>query len=195
MASTENQQPNVKFVPDEHNTLQKHVFFFDRNQDGIVYPWETFKGFRAIGAGLPLSTVAALFINIGLSRKTRPGKSFSPLFPIEVRNIQRSKHGSDTGVYDQEGRFVPQKFEEIFKKYAHSHQNALTSQELSAMLKANREPKDYGGWIGAWAEWKILYYLCKNKEGLLTRDTIRAVYDGTLFEQMESDRASAKKKA
>lgn len=54
------------------NVLQKHVAFFDRNKDGVVYPWETFTGFRAIGANLLLSTVSAAFINIGLSSKTRP---------------------------------------------------------------------------------------------------------------------------
>ena len=43
-------------------------------------------------------------------------------------------------------RFVQQKFEEIFHKHARTHPNALTSDELSEMLKANREPKDYAGW-------------------------------------------------
>ncbi|XP_042498058.1 probable peroxygenase 5 [Macadamia integrifolia] len=172
--------------------LQKHAAFFDRNKDGLIYPWETFKGFRAIGSGIPLSTVAAIFVNVALSGKTRSGK-FSPLFPIEVRNVQRGKHGSDSGVYDTEGRFVPEKFEQIFNKHAHTNPNALTSKELSEMLKDNRVPKDYLGWLGAWIEWKVLYSLGKDEDGLLHKDTIRGVYDGTLFEKLEEKKAAHKK--
>ena len=49
--------------------------------------------------------------------------------------------------------------------------------------------------VASYAEWKILYGLCKDKNGLLHRDTVRAVYDGSLFENMEKERTSAKKKA
>ncbi|KAG7030592.1 putative peroxygenase 4 [Cucurbita argyrosperma subsp. argyrosperma] len=178
----------------EKNVLQKHVAFFDRNHDGVVYPWETFKGFRAIGAGLFLSSVSAFFINIGLSSKTRPGKCPNFLFPIVIKNIHLAKHGSDSGVYDSEGRFVALKFEEIFKKHALTYPDALTEKELKAMLKANREPKDYKGWIGAWAEWTALYILCKDENGLLTKQTVKGVYDGSLFEHMEKHRVSKKKK-
>ncbi|CAL1408189.1 unnamed protein product [Linum trigynum] len=181
-----------KFVPNEHNVLQKHVMFFDRNHDGIIYPWETFQGFRAIGCGFLLSSAAAIFINLGLSSKTRPGRFPSLLLPIEIRNIQRSKHGSDSGAYDSEGRFVPAKFEEIFAKHARSHPNALTSDELGEMLKHNREPKDYAGWLASYSEWKILFLLAKDKDGLLHKDTARAVYDGSLFEHMERERQSSK---
>ncbi|KAK6146736.1 hypothetical protein DH2020_020605 [Rehmannia glutinosa] len=177
---------------DETNVLQKHVMFFDRNNDGIIYPSETFQGFREIGCGLLLSSVAAVFINLGLSGKTRPGKPFSIHFPIEVKNIHMAKHGSDSGVYDKEGRFVPSKFEEIFSKHAHTRPNALTSDELKSLLKSNREPKDYGGWLAGFTEWKILYSLCKDKEGLLHKDIVRAVYDGSLFERMAKEKASKK---
>ncbi|XP_051144825.1 probable peroxygenase 4 isoform X2 [Andrographis paniculata] len=177
----------------EPSALQKHVMFFDRNNDGVIYPSETFQGFRAIGCGLALSSAAAAFINLGLSRKTRPGKPFSFHFPIEVENIQLGKHGSDSDVYDKEGRFVPSKFEEIFAKHAKTHPQALTSDELKSFLKSNREPKDYAGWLAAFTEWKILYILCKDKNGLLHKDTVRAVYDGSLFERMEKEHASSKK--
>ncbi|XP_040860851.1 probable peroxygenase 4 [Glycine max] len=70
--SNNNQEVDEKPIPHDQNVLQKHVAFFDRNHDGIIYPWETFQGFRAIGCGYLLSSVAAIFINGGLSQKTRP---------------------------------------------------------------------------------------------------------------------------
>ncbi|KAI3963565.1 hypothetical protein MKW92_012431 [Papaver armeniacum] len=176
------------------NALQKHVAFFDRNNDGVIYPWETFQGCRAIGLGIGLSTLAAVLINMGLSRKTRPGKFPNLLFPIEVQNIVNCKHTSDCGVYDAEGNFDPAKFEEIFQKHSHTTANALTADELSGMMKANRVPKDYHGWIGSWVEWKIFFHVCKDKNGLLQKETIRACYTGDLFEQMEQERACEKKR-
>ncbi|CAK9150322.1 unnamed protein product [Ilex paraguariensis] len=136
-----------------------------------------------------IGTMTELFI----LRKHLKGKFPSLLFPIEVKNIQKAKHGSDSGVYDTEGRFVPSKFEEIFSKHAHNNSDALTSDELMGMLKANRVPKDFGGWLAAYTEWKILYVLCKDKNGLLQKDTIRAVYDGSLFEKMVKEKASSGK--
>ncbi|KAJ9153054.1 hypothetical protein P3X46_026543 [Hevea brasiliensis] len=196
---TSDKQEKGKFMPNDQNVLQKHVFFFDRNHDGIVYPWETFQGFRSIGCGVLFSVASALFINIGLSQKTRPGKYPSLLFPIEVQNIHLGKHGSDSGVYDKNGKFLHEKFEAIFRKYAHTHPNALTSGELMAMLRANREFKDYTGWIASWTEWKTLYVLCKDSDGLLQKETVKAAYDGSLFEHLEKQRAaaatSAKKRA
>uniref|UniRef100_A0A0D9WNY1 EF-hand domain-containing protein n=1 Tax=Leersia perrieri TaxID=77586 RepID=A0A0D9WNY1_9ORYZ len=179
----------------EMTPLQKHVAFFDRNKDGIIYPSETYEGFRAIGAGVLLSAVSAVFINGGLGPKTVPENTKTGMkLPIYVKNIHKGKHGSDSGVYDENGRFVPEKFEEIFKKHAHTRPDALTGKELKELLQANREPKDFKGWLGGFTEWKVLYHLCKGKDGFLHKDTVRAVYDGSLFVKMEQERQSAKKK-
>ncbi|GMN38478.1 hypothetical protein TIFTF001_007706 [Ficus carica] len=151
-------------------------------------------GCRAIGCGYALSTFAAFFFNTGLSGKTRPGKLPNPLLPIEIKNIHLGKHGSDTDAYDNEGRFVPSKFEEIFKKHAHTYPDALTADELNELLKANREPKDFAGRIAAQFEWKTLYLLAKDENGLLHKDRVRAVFDGTLFQQLEKENSASKRK-
>uniref|UniRef100_M8CN42 Caleosin n=1 Tax=Aegilops tauschii TaxID=37682 RepID=M8CN42_AEGTA len=113
-------------------------------------------------------------------------------FPIYVKTIQQGKHGSDTDVYDTNGRFVPEKFEEIFKKHAHTRPDALTSKELGEMLKANRDPKDFKGRVGAFGEWRLLYALCKDKEGFLHKETVKAVYDGSVFEKLEQEKKESK---
>ncbi|MFS8029073.1 putative plant seed peroxygenase [Helianthus anomalus] len=101
------EEPVSEVINNDQNVLQKHVEFFDRNNDGVIYPRETFQGFRAIGCGILLSSFAAVFINVGLSGKTRPGKRYpNLLFPIHIANIKMAKHGSDSGVYDAHGRYV-----------------------------------------------------------------------------------------
>ena len=39
-------------------------------------------------------------------------------FPIYVDRMHRTKHGSDAGVFDSEGRFINPSFEAIFSKHA-----------------------------------------------------------------------------
>lgn len=46
--------------------------------------------------------------------------------------------------------------------------------------------------VAAYSEWMILYILCKDKQGLLHKETIKAVYDGSLFEQMAKEKACKK---
>lgn len=172
--------------------LQRHAMFFDVNHDGLVYPSETFKGCRRLGVGIFLSTATAIFVNGALSRRTRPGKGFSFSFPIEVKNIKTAKHGSDTDVFDTEGRFVESKFEDIFAKHAKTNKDYLTSDELNKMLKANRDPKDYLAWFAAFTEWRLLFALAKDKQGVLQKETLKGFYDGSLFYKIAEKIASKK---
>ncbi|TVU47892.1 hypothetical protein EJB05_07508 [Eragrostis curvula] len=173
------------------SVLQQHAAFFDRNGDGVIHPWETFKGLRAIGCSFPVSLFFAFFINLALSYPTQPGWLPSPLLSIHIKNIHKGKHGSDSETYDTEGRFVPSKFDAVFSKYGQTHPNALTQDELNLMLKANRNMYDFVGWVAASAEWKLLYNVAKDKDGLLQRETVRGVFDGSLFERLQHDKKSS----
>ncbi|XP_044436298.1 probable peroxygenase 5 [Triticum aestivum] len=190
------EEPSMADVYSGHELtpLQKHAAFFDQNRDDIIYPSETYQGLHAIGCGVVVSTAGAVFINGLHAAKTVPANVKPPAFkfPIYVKTIQQGKHGSDTDVYDTNGRFVPEKFEEIFKKHAHTRPDALTSKELGEMLKANRDPKDFKGRVGAFGEWRLLYFLCKDKEGFLHKETMKAVYDGSVFEKLEREKKQAK---
>ncbi|KAG8059519.1 hypothetical protein GUJ93_ZPchr0002g24750 [Zizania palustris] len=170
--------------------LQKHAGFFDRDNDGVVTLSETYEGFRALGIGTALSSLSAAFINGALSSKTRPENATSS-FDIYIENIQKGIHGSDTGAYDAEGRFVAEKIDEIFAKHSKTVPDALTSSEIDELLQANRKPGDYDGWVGATMEWKMLYKLGKDEDGLLHKDAVREVYDGSLFAKLVQKRGSA----
>uniref|UniRef100_A0ACD5ZE82 Uncharacterized protein n=1 Tax=Avena sativa TaxID=4498 RepID=A0ACD5ZE82_AVESA len=167
--------------------LQKHAAFFDANNDGVVSFSETYDAFRSFGFGIVASTLSATFINAGLCPMTRPENDTSRM-SVYIENIHKGIHGSDSGAYDSQGRFVPEKFEAIFAKHAKTVPDALTSDEVGELISANRQPSDYAGWAGAEAEWKMLYSIGKDKDGLLRKDTVRSVYDGSLFAKVVEER-------
>ncbi|XP_039125924.1 peroxygenase-like [Dioscorea cayenensis subsp. rotundata] len=196
LVAVDKDHPNGTEGKDHHNmsVLQQHAAFFDRNKDGIIYPWETYQGFRAAGFGFFTSFTSAILINLLLSYRTQPGWLPSLLLSIHIKNIHRGKHGSDTETYDTEGRFDPSKFDAIFSKYGLTYPDALTKDEISNMLKANANIGDCLGRIMSLAEWRLLYRIGKDENGLLQKETIRGVYDGSLFEQLENKRASSSSK-
>uniref|UniRef100_A0A0D6RA28 EF-hand domain-containing protein n=1 Tax=Araucaria cunninghamii TaxID=56994 RepID=A0A0D6RA28_ARACU len=163
------------------SVLQQHVAFFDKNRDGIIYPWDTYKGFRMIGFNILSSFLLAVVINVAFSYVTLPGWIPNLLFPIYVRRIHRAKHGSDTEVYDTEGRFDPAKFDAIWSKYARKHPNKLSFWEVQCMLASNRNVLDIFGWLAEELEW-IALYVAAHKKGHLEKETVRAMYDGSLWD-------------
>ncbi|XVF62792.1 hypothetical protein PTKIN_Ptkin09bG0036700 [Pterospermum kingtungense] len=128
---------------------------------------------RAIGFNPLTSLVFAVLVNGALSYAT---------LSIYIHNIHKSKHCSDSGVYDTEGRYTPVNIENMFSKYACKVPNKLTFGEIWNKTEGNREMYDLFGWIAAKVEWGLLYVLAKDEEGMLPKEAVRRCFDGSLFE-------------
>lgn len=99
-----------------------------------------------------------LVIHGNFSYPTVSGWLPDPFFRVYLANVHKDKHGSDTGTYDTEGRFVPQHFEDIFAKYAEGR-DYLTMWDVAGVMKGQRCIADPIGWGGAFfeCEYKVLW--------------------------------------
>jgi peroxygenase len=162
--------------------LQRHVMFFDQNKDGVITINETKAGFRALGMGSLGSLSAATLTHVGL-RHAR----------IVVADIHKSKHGSDTGAYDKDGKFVSSAFERMWL-FDKDRSQSLSRSELQLMLADNKT--DTFGAIAARAEFSLLLRLAADvtvvekgeKVPALSRERMQSFYDGSLFYRIAEER-------
>ncbi|KAL8204591.1 hypothetical protein R6Q57_010214 [Mikania cordata] len=176
------------------SVLQQHVSFFDQNDDGIIYPWKTYAGLRSIGFNVLVSLIGGLLFNITFSYPTLPGYIPNLLLPIYIANIHQAKHPSDSGTYDTEGRYMPVNFESMISKYGKTSQDKLTLKELWNMTEGNRVWFDLIGWIISKFEWGAVYFIAKDDEGYLSKEAMRGLFDGSLFDILSKKNASLEKK-
>lgn len=181
------EHPNQGPRRSDQTVLQQHVEFFDRDNDGIINTWDTFYGFRELGFNILFSLFAVPVIHFFLSFPTQDSWIPDPLFRIYVKNIHHGKHGSDQEVYNSEGKFVPQKFEEMFSKFDHGNKGGLTLKELYQMTEASRNVLDPFGWVANKFEFGVLWLLAQ-KNGMISKDAIRGQYDGSLFYKISAER-------
>ncbi|KAF1957961.1 caleosin domain-containing protein [Byssothecium circinans] len=175
-----------------HQTaLQQHCDFFDTDHDGIIWPRDTFTGFYRLGFGIILSLLAVFIIHANFSYPTLPGWLPDPFFRLHVANIHKDKHGSDSGTYDHEGRFVPQKFEDMFSKYGKG-KDYVTIWDVMDLMKGQRCIADPIGWGGAMFEWLATYIMLWPEDGKMRKEDIRGIYDGSIFYKIAEQRENQK---
>lgn len=63
----------------------------------------------------------------------------------EGLKLTDAQHGSDTGIYDAEGRFRPRVFEDMFAAYDGAGDGRMTYEEMHRMRVGNREAWDVFG--------------------------------------------------
>lgn len=182
------EHPHGSYTPPSDMTvLQQHFAFFDPDADGVIWPADTYNSFRALGFNQLLSFVAILVIHGTFAYWSGDSWLPHPGFPIKLKNAHKTKHGSDSETYDTEGRFVPEKFEEVWSKYDKQKKGALTLKEIQHMIKGNANIMDPVGWTAEWLEWNVSYYLAAKdtpRGKVLTKDDARGIIDGTLFFKM-----------
>ncbi|KAK1779642.1 Caleosin related protein-domain-containing protein [Copromyces sp. CBS 386.78] len=185
--STERPQGSSAYVDtlnlQDYTALQQHVMFFDRDGDGQIWPQDVFTGFYELGFNPFFCLLATIVIIFGFSYPTRLAFSYfpDPFFRVYVPSIHKAKHGSDSGTYDTEGRFVPQAFEDMFSQFDMGNKAALSAGELWNIVSAKRLAVDPFGWFAAFFEFGLVWLLLVQKHGLVAKEDLRRIYDGSMF--------------
>lgn len=172
------------------SAVQQHVLFWDRDNDNVIYPQDVYTGFRELGFSIPFALLS-LLIPVFFSYPTRLGHSFlpDPLFRIYVDSMHKAKHGSDTGIYDNNGGLRPDRFEEMFARFDGTGKGeSLGVGDLFRLIAKNRVVADPAGWSFAFMEWSTTWLLLQ-REGRVWKEDLRQCYDGTLFWRIREARS------
>ncbi|XWS30019.1 hypothetical protein CRYUN_Cryun24cG0082300 [Craigia yunnanensis] len=71
-------------------------------------------------------------------------------------------------------RYTSMYIENMFSKYTCTVPNKFTLGELWYMIKGNRESFEFFGWIASKLEWRVLYVLARDEEGMLSKCKLRS---------------------
>ncbi len=169
--------PIAPFIPwDEMNALQKHLSFFDKDGDGKVTLKENFQSLRDLGITPVLALPFALAINGAMATPT----AGYPTFTLYLPRIDAGLHGSDSGLYDNEGRFDLQKFERWFTVWDKNGDGALGVSELAQRLFQETDLFDLFGSVASGGEFAALF-LVAAEQGKLSKFRMQELYEGGLF--------------
>ncbi|GLC66429.1 hypothetical protein PLESTF_000426300 [Pleodorina starrii] len=90
-------------------------------------------------------------------------------------------HGSNSKAWDRSGHFTPARFEAMLSKYDRDGKGGLTLGELISFLRGQANLGDVAGMMASAGEWVMTWALLRDSTGVLRREDIRGMYDGTAF--------------
>jgi peroxygenase len=172
-------------APAGPTALQIHLSFFDKDGNGLVERTETVLSLRQLGLSQTKASAAALLIHLFLGPKTTG--SWTSL-DVSVKDIKLGKHGSDTGAFDADGRFVPAAFERMFAEFDANRSDSLSEKEMLAMISANAKLRP-GSETAAEQEFMLLLQVAADvvetaggkSVPAISRTRLQEFYDGSLF--------------
>ena len=172
----------------EVSALERHAHFFTRADPDRVSFADTALGLRRLGVGSPLRYLLAFIIHAFLGYLTNG----TPSFTILVKRIARGKHPSDTGAFDDQGRFDPTAFAALFAAAG----DTITADEMRSCILARKNRRRgmgcIAGALGSWfsnKEVRLLFCVAADTTKIadgravpaMRRRTLQRFYDGTLL--------------
>ncbi len=189
--------PAATAAPAGPTALEKHAAFFDPLGTHRITCAQTYDGMKRLGVPVLLRILLTPVINGFLGLLTG-----GPPFVIEVDRIEKGKHPFDSGTFDDSGDFDPGAFAVLFPP----GEEAITAAEMDQVItdRGDRRPQmgKVAGFLGhlfSKAEVAVLFRVAsdttKTVNGkqvpAISRDAMKAFYDGTLFQRIADRRARA----
>jgi peroxygenase len=176
-------QMNTAIPLDQMTPLQRHLAFFDANADSKVTVAETYRGLRLLNLAPPLALPAAIGINGAMATAT----AGYPSLTLRIPSIEAGIHGSDSGIYDDNGEFDPERFEAWFTTWDKDQDGGLNLKELAQRLYKEQDLFDVFGIMASGGEFGALYLLAA-QDGKVSKERLMALYQGTLFYDLAHER-------
>lgn len=174
-------------APGKYQTtaLAKHVGFFDANGNGRITVSESRERLGELGVDGLKGYAGAAAVNFVIASMV----AGYPALTIDLSQIEKSKHDSDSDVFDANGKFDPKKFDELFTRFDKNKDGALDGDEISDFLTRNRE--SFFGSTLAKLELPILLKIAGEpmevdgvETKVLSRERLAKFYDGSLFYEL-----------
>jgi len=165
-------------------SLQQHCAFFDLDRDGVLSLTDTFAGMRLLGFNWLTAGLFTLLIHLAFSYPSSTSWFPSATLAIELKNIEKCRHGSTSRAYAHLGdlQCAPPQLLSFLRAYDRQDKGGLSAWELCTMVWSMRAAYDWFGWLASWMWWSLLFWLAADRSTyILSMEAIASQFDGTLF--------------